>query len=131
MEHIAISRQNLPKFIISGQDAQFSNIIFDINKLDLLWVSNFMPLEIYFLFGTNFFWNERSILALMLNVCYLVVILTFLMVTLVVTARYLPYHLVLIFVLYIYIYILIMYSSLTCYLGIYVFPYACLVAPTY
>ena len=24
-----------------------------------------------------------------------------------------------------------MYPSLTCYLGIYVFPYVCLVAPTY
>ena len=89
MEHIAILRQNLPKFIISCQDAQFSNTIFKIYKLDLLWVPNFIPLEIYFIFGTKFFWNEGSILALMLNICYLVIIVTFLMVTLVVTARYL------------------------------------------
>ena len=50
---------------------------------------NFIPLEIYFSFGTKFFWNEEWILALMLNVCYLVLILTFLMVIFVVTARYL------------------------------------------
>ena len=29
-----------------------------INKLDLLGVPNFIPLEIYFLFGTTFSWNE-------------------------------------------------------------------------
>ena len=78
---------------------------------------NFIPLETYFIFRTKFFWNEESILALISNVCYLVIILTFLMVTLVVTARYLV--------------VTIMYPSLTCYLGIYVFPYVFLVAPTY
>ena len=44
----------------SGQDPQFSNIIFKINKLDLLWVSNFIALGIYFIFGTKFFWNEGN-----------------------------------------------------------------------
>ena len=43
---------------ISSQDAQFSNIIFKINKLDLLWVLNFIALGIYFIFGTKFFSNE-------------------------------------------------------------------------
>ena len=48
LEHIAILRPNLPKFLISGQDLQFSNIKFNINELDLLWVPNFIALEIYF-----------------------------------------------------------------------------------
>ena len=30
-----------------------------INELDLLWVPNFIALEIYFLFGTKFSWNEE------------------------------------------------------------------------
>ena len=29
-----------------------------INKLDLLWLPNFIALEIYFIFGTKFTWNE-------------------------------------------------------------------------
>ena len=58
MEHIAILRLNLPKFLISGQDHQFWNIIVKINELDLLWVPNFIALEIYFIFGTKFSWNE-------------------------------------------------------------------------
>ena len=41
----------------SGQDPQFSNIIFKINKLDLLWVPSFIALGIYFIFGTKFSWN--------------------------------------------------------------------------
>ena len=43
---------------ILGQDSQFSNIIFKINKLGLLWVQNFIPCGIYFIFGTKFSWNE-------------------------------------------------------------------------
>ena len=43
---------------ISGQEPQFSNIVFTVNKLDLLWVSNFIALGIYFIFGTKFSWNE-------------------------------------------------------------------------
>ena len=31
-----------------------------INELHLLWVLNFIALRIYFLFGTNFFWNEET-----------------------------------------------------------------------
>ena len=81
MEHIAILRPNMPKFLISVQDPQFSNIRFKINELDLLWVPNFLALEIYFIFGTTFFWNDRLILVLMSNVCYLVVILIILVVT--------------------------------------------------
>ena len=53
MEHITI----LPKFLISGQDPQ-SQISYLINELNLLWVPNFMALEIYFIFGTKFSWNE-------------------------------------------------------------------------
>ena len=44
--------------LILGQDPQFSNIIFKINQLDLLWVSNFIALGIYFIFGTNISLNE-------------------------------------------------------------------------
>ena len=61
---------NLAKFLISDQHSQFSNIIFKINELDLLW-------EPYFIFGTKFFWNEGLIFVLMSNVCYLVLILFF------------------------------------------------------
>ena len=43
---------------ILGQDPQFSNIIFKINELDLLWVPIFIALGIYFIFGTTFSWNE-------------------------------------------------------------------------
>ena len=43
---------------ISSQDPQFSNTMFKINKLDLLWVPNFTELGIYFIFGTKFSWNE-------------------------------------------------------------------------
>ena len=35
-----------------------------INQLDLLWVPNFIALEIYFLFGTKFSWNEG------INICF-------------------------------------------------------------
>ena len=87
MGHIAILRLNLTKFLISGQDQQFPNIIFKINKLELLWVPNFIALGIYFIFGTKFFWNVGLILVLMSNMCYLVVILIFLW-FLVVTAHY-------------------------------------------
>ena len=52
---------NLPKFIIWGQDPQFSNIIFKINELDLLLVPNFIALEIYFCFAGKFFWNKGLI----------------------------------------------------------------------
>ena len=29
-----------------------------INELDLLWLPSLIALGIYFIFGTNFFWNE-------------------------------------------------------------------------
>ena len=34
------------------------NIIFMINKLELLWLPNFVALEIYFIFWTIFSWND-------------------------------------------------------------------------
>ena len=58
MEHIATLRPNLPKFLISSQDPQFSNIIFKIYELDLLWVPHFIALGLYFIFGTKFSWNK-------------------------------------------------------------------------
>ena len=70
------------KFLISSQDLQFSNIIYKINELDLLWVPNFISLEINFIFWTKFLWNEEIDTFLMLNVCYLVVGFIFLAVTL-------------------------------------------------
>ena len=58
-----------------------------VNKLDLLWMSNFIALEMYFNFETKFFWNEENdtcfnikfVLGLILiffvvTACYLVVI---------------------------------------------------------
>ena len=65
---------------ILGQDPQFSNIIFKINKLGLLGVQNFIPFGIYFIFGTKFSWNE-GIDTWYSNMCYLAVILIFLVVT--------------------------------------------------
>ena len=47
--------QNLSKFLISGQDPQFQNHVYE---LDLLSVPNFIALAVYFLFGTKFSWNE-------------------------------------------------------------------------
>ena len=53
-----------------------------INKLELLWVSYFIALEIYFLNGAKFPWNKGiDTYALMSNVCYFAVILIFLVVT--------------------------------------------------
>ena len=72
----------MPKFLISSQDLQFSNIIYKINELDLLWVPNFISLEVTFIFWTKFSWNEEIDTFLMLNVCYLVVAFIFLAVTL-------------------------------------------------
>ena len=57
IRHIAILRPNLSKYNFGSRSA-ISNIIFMINKLDLLWVLNFIGLEIYFIFGTRFPWNE-------------------------------------------------------------------------
>ena len=42
---------------ILGQDLQILNIIFKINELDLLWVTKFIALETYFIFGTKSSWN--------------------------------------------------------------------------
>ena len=58
LDHIAILRPNLSKFLISGQDPQFSNIISKINELSLFWVLNFIALRMYFIFGTKFSWNK-------------------------------------------------------------------------
>ena len=79
MEHIEILRPNLCP--ISGQDPQFSNI-FKINKLDLLWVQNFIALGIHFNFGIKFSWNEG------VDTCFnveCVLILTVILIFLVVT----------------------------------------------
>ena len=42
---------------------------------------NFIALGMYFYFGTKFYWNEGLIFVLMSNMCYLAVILIFLVVT--------------------------------------------------
>ena len=46
-------------FRISNLQYHFSNIIFKINELDLLLVLNFITLGIYFIFVTEFSWNEE------------------------------------------------------------------------
>ena len=43
-----------------GPRSAISNIIFMINKLELLWVLNFIALRIFFIFGTKFSWNEET-----------------------------------------------------------------------
>ena len=52
-----------------------------INKLDLLWVPNFIALGTHFLIGTKFSWKEGIDIVLISNVCYLVVVVIFLVVT--------------------------------------------------
>ena len=64
------------------------NIIFMINKLELLWLPNFVALEIYFIFWTIFSWNDG--IDTYFNVEYVLLGLNFdfLGGYLVVTARY-------------------------------------------
>ena len=59
-----------------------------INELDLLWVPNFIALEIYFIFGTKFFWNK--VIDTYLNIEYVLLgcHVDFIGGYLVVTARY-------------------------------------------
>ena len=83
LEHIVISRQNVPRILISSQDPQFSNI-FKTDELDLLWVQNFIVLGTYLFLGPDFPGMRGLMLALKSNMCYLAVIFNFL----VVTARY-------------------------------------------
>ena len=61
IEHIAILRPNLLKFLISRQHRRStfrSSIILTINELSLHWLPNLIALAIYFIFVTNFSWNE-------------------------------------------------------------------------
>ena len=58
-----------------------SNIIFMINKLDLLSLPDFIVLEYISFLGPNFPGMKGLILVLMSNICYLAVILIFLVVT--------------------------------------------------
>ena len=74
-----------------GSKSAISNIIFMTNKLDLLWLTNFIALGIYFSSGTKFSWNEGIDTCFNVDVCYFTVILIFLVISacyLVVTACY-------------------------------------------
>ena len=81
IQHIAILRPNLPKYLTSGQDLQF--------QISYLWLTNLICSECQISWhcdyisslGPNFPGMRGLILVLMLNVCYLVVILIFLLVT--------------------------------------------------
>ena len=64
-----------------GSRPTLSNMEFMINKLDLLNVPYFIALGIYFIFSTKFFWDEVVILVSMSNVCYLAVVLVFLVIS--------------------------------------------------
>ena len=63
-----------------GSWPAISKIIFMINQLDLLWMPNLIALGIYFILGTKFSWMMGLIVVLMSNVCYLAIILIFLVV---------------------------------------------------
>ena len=89
--HIAILRTNLPKFLISGHNPQF--------QISHLWLTNLTwsdcqiskHRECISFLGPNFPGMSGLILVLVSNVCYLAVILIFLVGTwwlLLVTARY-------------------------------------------
>ena len=87
LEHIVISRQNVPRILISSQDPQFSNI-FKTDELDLLWVQNFIVLGTYLFLGPDFPGMRGLMLALKSNMCYLVCNFQLFWWLLVVTARY-------------------------------------------
>ena len=71
----------LPVNFNCGSIFVISNITFMINKLDLLWLPNFIALGIYFAFRTKYLPGIRGlILVVMSNACYLAVILIFLVV---------------------------------------------------
>ena len=92
IKRIAILRPNLPKILISGQDPQLLNnikLICMINELDLLWMTNFIALGIYFIFGTKCSWNERIDTCLNVECVLFGHNFDFLGIYLVVTARYL------------------------------------------
>ena len=55
--HCNCEIKSAPVFNFASRSAIW-NIIFMINELDLLWVSNFIALGIYFIFGNKFSWNE-------------------------------------------------------------------------
>ena len=45
-------------YVLFGSRSAILNIMLMINELDLFWLANFMVMEIYFIFGTKFSWNE-------------------------------------------------------------------------
>ena len=77
---LTILRQPGGVFIIESRSG-IANIIFMINGLDLCWVPNLIALEYISFLGPNFSGIRGLIVALMSNVCYLNVILIFLIVT--------------------------------------------------
>ena len=80
IRYIAFLRPNLPKHNF-GSRSVISNIIFMINELDLLSVTNFIALGYIWFLGPTFYGMRGLILVLMSNVCYLAVILIFLVVS--------------------------------------------------
>ena len=81
--HIAILRSNLPKFLTSGQVPEF--------QISYLWLTTLI-VKFYSIGNIFHFWDQILILVFMSHVCYLALILIFVVVTwwlLLVTARYL------------------------------------------
>ena len=78
--HVAILRPNLPKCLISGQGPKFQ--ISYLWLLDLLLLLKFHSIgNIFHFWVLNFPGSRGLILVLLSNVCYLAVILIFLVVT--------------------------------------------------
>ena len=78
--YIAILRPNLPNYNF-GSRSSISDIIFMINKLDLLSVPNFIALGYISFLEPNFLGMGGLILILISNVCYLTEILIVIIVT--------------------------------------------------
>ena len=88
--HIAILKPKSAQVFNLGSRFLVSNIILMINKLDLLWLPNFIALGmVYFIFGTKFSWNERIDACFNVECVLLGCNFDFLGGYLVVTARYL------------------------------------------
>ena len=91
MAHCNLETKSTQVFNFRSRSS-ISNIVLMIHELDLLWLSNFIALRIYFIFRAKSSWNEViDTCWIMSNECYLTVILIFFVVTwwsLVVTVRY-------------------------------------------
>ena len=81
IEHIAILRPNLPKFLILGQDPQFQILYLRLTSLTCSDCQILEHWEYILFLGQNIPGMRGLIIALVSDVCYLAEILIFLVIT--------------------------------------------------